>query len=74
MDAMMVNDNAVEDPFEPATIVSPGDTVLFSIRQIPDPGDPDGYYATGSELFVLGGVGGPAFLMHGGHLWDHAYS
>ena len=39
--------------------------------------DPDGYYATGSELFVLESTfAGPkvSFLDHGGHTWDHAYS
>ena len=39
-----------------------------------DPADPDGYYATGSELFVLDSWWGVGFLNHGGHLWDHAYS
>lgn len=54
-----------------------GDQIIFSIRQIVDPMDPDGYYATGSELFVLdsfAGPGGVKFLEHGGHVWDHGYT
>ena len=51
-----------------------GDAIIFSIRQIVDPADPDGYYSTGSELFVLDSLSGVSFLAHGGHLWDHAYS
>ena len=51
-----------------------GDSIIFSIRQIIDPADPDGYYATGSELFVLDSFIGASFLTHGGHLWDHAYA
>lgn len=52
----------------------PMDTVVFSIRQILDDVDPDGYYATGSELFVLDGDGSVSFLKHGGHVWDDAYA
>ncbi|TWT42863.1 hypothetical protein [Botrimarina hoheduenensis] len=51
-----------------------GDSLIFSIRQIIDPADADGYYATGSELFVLDALGGVSFLDHGGHLWDHSYA
>ena len=51
-----------------------GDTLIFSIRQIVDPDDPDGYYATGSELFVLDSLLGEGFLVHGGHVWDHDYT
>lgn len=51
-----------------------GDTLIFSIRQIVDPMDPDGYYATGSELFVLDSLGTVDFLKHGGHVWDHAFA
>ncbi len=77
LDALMVHD-VVEDPnsFDGlgGPLGAPGDEIIFSIRQIPDPGDPDGYYATGSELFVLNASAPPAFLVHGGHVWDHAYS
>ena len=53
-----------------------GDRIIFSIRQILDTNDPDGYYATGSELFVLdaSAPNAPTFLFHGSHLWDHAYA
>ncbi len=64
------------EPFLPIGEQGPrGDTIIFSIRQIVDPADPDGYYATGSELFVLDSLSGvPSFLFHGGHMWDHAYT
>ncbi|MEM8679431.1 MAG: hypothetical protein AAGF97_08770 [Planctomycetota bacterium] len=55
----------------------PGDAITFSIRQITDSADPDGFYATGSEIFTLDfSAAGPSagFLAHGGHLWDHTYS
>ncbi|QDU57040.1 hypothetical protein [Aeoliella mucimassa] len=52
----------------------PRDTVIFSIRQIVDELSPDGYYATGSELFVLDSLSGVHFLEHGGHVWDKGYS
>lgn len=51
-----------------------GDSIIFSIRQIIDPMDPDGYYSTGSELFVLDSLKGVSFLKHGGHVWDHGYA
>lgn len=78
LDALMVHDVVGDDDIfdrDPAG-GGPGfgDEIIFSIRQIPNPADPDGYYATGSELFVLP-AGGPAtYLMHGGHVWDHAYT
>jgi hypothetical protein len=76
LDALMVNDVAGEDDNfgrDPAG-GSDIDRIIFSIDQIPDPADPDGYYATGAELFVLDAAGGAFFLSHGGHLWDHAYA
>ncbi|TWT32367.1 hypothetical protein KOR34_41300 [Posidoniimonas corsicana] len=51
-----------------------GDSIIFSIRQIIDPADPDGYYSTGSELFVLDTFKGASFLHHGGHVWDHGFA
>ncbi len=83
LDALMVQDiissgDGGEDTFDrDPTGDGVGDRIIFSIRQIPDPADPDGYYATGSELFVLDASTGPAgttYLFHGGHLWDHAYA
>ncbi len=85
LDALMVQERAGQDGDDEFGFeILPGggeggpvalaDEIIFSIRQIPDPADPDGYYATGSELFVLDGTGAVSFLMHGGHLWDHAYS
>lgn len=76
LDALMVQDvigSPDEFEFDPAGGLG-GDSIIFSIEQIIDPGDPDGYYATGSELFVLDASGSVTFLAHGGHLWDHAYS
>ena len=55
----------------------PGDSLTFSIRQIADNSDTDGFYATGSELFTLSAVDSGVtygFLNHGGHDWDHAYA
>ncbi len=79
LDALMVQEAINTHPdgfdeFEASPTGGPGDEIIFSIRQIPDPGDPDGYYATGSELFVLNADGTFGFLMHGGHPWDHLYS
>ncbi len=51
-----------------------GDSIIFSIRQIVDPADPDGFYATGSELFVLDALAGVSYLVHGGKVWDQAYA
>ena len=76
LDALMVHD-VVENPdsFDRSP-AGPGlgDEIIFSIRQIVDPLDPDGYYATGSELFVLYADGTTGPLFHGGHPWDHAYA
>lgn len=76
LDALMVQDViGSEDEFERSPVgPAIGDEIIFSIRQIPNPGDPDGYYATGSELFVLNSGGVATYLTHGGHVWDHAYS
>lgn len=76
LDALMVNDVAGEnDVFNTFENADAGiDAIIFSIRQIVDPADPDGFYATGSELFVLDGTGFSAFLQHGGHTWDHTYA
>ncbi|QDT68933.1 hypothetical protein MalM25_18590 [Planctomycetes bacterium MalM25] len=49
-----------------------GDSIIFSIRQMMLPGG--GYYATGSELFVLDSFGGASYLVHGGHKWDSAFA
>ncbi|MCA9239715.1 MAG: PEP-CTERM sorting domain-containing protein [Planctomycetales bacterium] len=76
LDALMVHD-VLGDPdrFDPGPVgAGPGDEIIFSIRQIPNPADPDGFYATGSELFVLNASAPPMYLSHGGHPWDHAYS
>ena len=80
LDALMVQDiigdGVGPDTFDRDPAGGTGDRIIFSIRQIPDPQDPDGYYATGSELFVLDASqpNNPSFLFHGGHLWDHAYA
>ena len=76
LDALMVHD-VIGDPdrFDPGDGAGGlGDEIIFSIRQIVDPGDADGFYATGSELFVLNASAPAVFLTHGGHLWDHAYT
>ena len=81
LDALMVQDiindgTGGPDTFDrdPAGVI--GDRIIFSISQIPDPQDPDGYYATGSELFVLDASHPttPQFLFHGGHFWDQTYA
>lgn len=75
LDALMVQDIIEDsDRFDPSAAGAGGDEIIFSIRQIVDPGDPSGYYATGSELFVLDASGAVGFLAHGGHLWDKAYA
>ena len=78
LDALMVRDIVGDnDSFDRDPTGAPGDQLIFSIRQIPNPLDPDGYYATGSEIFVLDaslGAAGASFLRHGGHLWDHGYA
>ena len=72
LDALMVHDET--DGIDDIEFAGASDIIVFSIRQIPDLMDPDGFYATGSELFVLDGAGGASFLFHGGHLWDHSYA
>lgn len=59
-----------------ANAVGIPDQIIFSIRQITDPGagDGSGFYATGSELFVFDGNGVVSFLDHAGHLWDKAWA
>jgi hypothetical protein len=80
LDALMAQDLVGDSMrFESDPAGGGGDSIIFSIRQIVDPADPDGFYATGSELFVLNAPvpGGPitaGFLFHGGHFWDHAYA
>lgn len=80
LDALMVQDiidsAGSPDTFDRDPAGGPGDRIIFSIRQVLDPLDPDGYYATGSELFLLDATqpNAPAFLFHGGHLWDHTYA
>jgi hypothetical protein len=75
LDALMVQDVVGDDDlFEEGAAGVGGDEIIFSIRQIPDPADPTGYYATGSELFVLNADGTVSFLFHGGHVWDKAYA
>ncbi len=76
LDALMVSDVGEQDIFDgdPTGGGGPTDFVIFSIRQIIDLADPTGYYATGSELFVLGGDGTISFLAHGGHVWDKSYA
>ncbi len=78
LDALMVRDTIGDiDRFDGLADGSPGDQIIFSIRQIVDPADPTGYYATGSELFVLDATTGPlgtTYLFHGGHFWSKAYA
>jgi hypothetical protein len=71
LDALVALD--VFDPYD----FGNGDILLFSIGQIPDPEDPDGFYATGSELILAVGWRGGVLatpLLHGGHQWDHAWT
>ncbi len=76
VDALMVNDTVGEDTMFEVDPTGSGeaDRIIFSIDQIEDPLDPDGYYATGSELMVLDATGAAFFLDHGGHPWDHGYA
>lgn len=76
LDALMVREVAGEmDDFgRDPTGGGNHDEIIFSIRQILDPSSSTGYYATGSELFVLDGAGSVSFLKHGGHAWDKAYA
>jgi hypothetical protein len=79
LDALMVQD-IIDDGEGPDTFDrnpdGTGDRIIFSIRQIPNSSDPDGYYATGSEIFVLDASqpNNPSYLFHGGHSWDHNYA
>jgi hypothetical protein len=75
LDALMVQDTVGDpDRFDDDPAGGPGDEIIFSIRQIPDPFALGGYYATGSELFVLPAFGPASFLAHGGHVWDKFYA
>ena len=75
LDALMVHEIIGNgDTFDREPAGAPGDEILFSIRQIIDPTDPTGYYATGSEIFFMNATGFEGFLLHGGHLWDKAYA
>jgi hypothetical protein len=76
LDALMLR-----DPNGPDSNFGIGDEkIMFSVRQIEDELDADGYYVTGSEIFVVEAppvTGGPttrSFLSHGGHLWDHEWT
>ena len=72
VDALMVRDTADDPDVFQRDLNNPGDVeeIIFSIRQLPDTTDPAGYYATGSELFVLSASGLSGFLPHGGHVWN----
>ncbi|MBN1912009.1 MAG: PEP-CTERM sorting domain-containing protein [Pirellulales bacterium] len=77
LDALMVRDVVPDDKTfqrNPNGPEAEHDQIIFSIRQIPNPLDLTGYYATGSELFVLDATGHVEFLRHGGHLWDKLYA
>jgi hypothetical protein len=75
LDALMVFDTAgTNDTFERDSMTSAIDQILFSIRQIPDPADATGYYATGSEVFLLNAAGVATYLRHGGHDWDKPWA
>lgn len=70
LDAMILGDSGGEN----SIFVTGQDAIVFSIRQIALPGTPGGYYATGSELFVLREDRSVEFLFHGGHLWDRDWA
>ncbi len=75
LDAMMIREGTGEDDlFDGVTGTGDSDEIIFSIRQIVDLSDPSGYYATGSELFLMDAFGGVSFLSHGGHVWDKGYA
>lgn len=75
LDALMVQDvTGSEFGFEVNPLGAPADVIYFSIRQIPDAVDADGFFATGSEIFWLDATGAAGFLTHGGHVWDHAWT
>ena len=65
------NSLRVETPFGFAVDPTIPDAIVFSIKQI---ATPTGYYATGSELFVLNDRGGVSWLDHGGETWDRAFA
>jgi MYXO-CTERM domain-containing protein len=72
LDALMVDDGDTVGDFDNS------DQIIFSIGQIADASDPDGFYATGGVLILFGWVGGnpptASFLIHGGHTWDHTWA
>jgi PEP-CTERM motif len=76
VDAMMVfsQNGTSSNIFDSSSVDGPHDLLLFSIRQIADPEDASGYFATGSEIFWLDSSGASGFLQHGGHLWDKSYA
>lgn len=74
LDALMVQDRFGDRDRWDDGPAGPGDEIIFSIRQIPHAGYPSGFYATGSELFVLNASAPTTFLKHGGHLWDKMYA
>jgi hypothetical protein len=80
IDALMVRDIIGDENVFERDVANNTDEIIFSIRQILDPTDPSGFYATGSELFVLeapfavGAPGLASFLNHGGHFWDKPYA
>ncbi|WP_252855089.1 PEP-CTERM sorting domain-containing protein [Aeoliella straminimaris] len=74
LDALMVHDVFGERERWDDGPDGPGDEIIFSIRQIPSAAYPSGFYATGSELFVLNASAPTEFLKHGGHVWDKTYA
>ncbi len=69
LDALMV----YEALGSPSTHTFTGnDFIIFSIQQIVNPDG--GFWATGSELFVLDGLGNIDYLTHGGHVWDKQFA
>ena len=59
LDAMMIRQGGgEEDLFDGVTDTGDSDEIIFSIRQIVDLSDSSGYYATGSELFLMDAFGG----------------
>ncbi|QDU54942.1 hypothetical protein [Aeoliella mucimassa] len=75
VDAMMTRDANGNDLFDAEAGKS--DVFVFSIQQILDPADADGFYATGSELFLLEASPSSinvSYLPHGGHEWSHDWT
>ena len=70
LDAMIIGDTGGEN----SIFVTGEDEIIFSIRQIPMPGQPNLFYATGSEIFVKRRNSQAEFLHHGGHLWDRDWA